>query len=999
MGWNDLIDLKVGSYTIIEELGRGISARVYRAYDEKNCRHVAFKALPIDFENRSSFMRRFEREVTIIQKLDHPNIVEVYDTGELDDYVYFVSRLIKGETLRQRLVRGRLTTQTASQYMIQIAQALSHAHLQGVIHRDIKPSNMLLDSERQDHILLTGFGTATIVGSQRLTSTGSVTGTPEYMSPEHAENHEVDHRTDIYSLGCVLYEALAGHPPFVGDVSVTVLYQQVHSQPTYIRSFNSEVPRELWNVLRTCLAKRPEERYFSAEQLCEALQPFADGMIQQPPSHWPPTPNNPAPTPLPETQPAFEPRQPNPTVRRPQNSGSIRQAPAESSTVATTSDAEPNSAQDRPRHLPKERLPIDLGAISMPGARQREALKHVQTSLPNAESAAVQQIEAKPDAQIEPIADVDTSPGDLSEIEPDVAQEATEAQVEKTQTEVATEAQAEKPQTEVATEAQAEKTQTAPVSDAEVTSDVAQKVATDIELETTPEIIQKPATEIVANSARKSEVEATPIIAPKPILVAEPIVEASTEPKIMPAAMPITNQTLMQQTASVVSPDITPPFTPAMVGQPMVTPWVEPQIESHIEPKDDPLDDPNDALPKTDLYPVTPPWPINPPEDSLRFAMRNPAPTTPHPMRHESPSYLSAFMSHAHANNDLCDPYHRALKLRGITCYYDRATPQTGGVLYRKLEMELMQSQALIVMVTPNAIQSPWVGREIGFFLTLMDLEPTRKLIPIYLGKISVPTMLNSYWGIQAAGRDINDVVDELVIALSANSRDELHHVRVVDKQRGKGDHTSIVEAIAAARPGERILIRKGIYRGELIIDKPLELIGDGQLGDVEILASGTSVVRFSASKGILANLTLRQTGRGKGHGVDIAAGRLELKGCDISSQGQACVAIHNNAQPTLRNNRIHDSGQSGILVFNGARGLIEKNNIYANAYAGIAIRAFAQPTILNNHIQANNAQAIRVYDHGGGVFAQNDLRRNRKGSWRIDESSARNVTRVENSE
>lgn len=286
MRWSDLIGRKFGQYRIIEELGRGGAAHVFRAYAENDGRQVAFKALPIETEDRVAFMQRFSREATVIRALNHVGIVQVYDTGEVDEFVYLALQLVEGGTLRQRIASQRISTQAACQYMAQIARALHYAHLQGIIHRDVKPSNMLLDKERPGRILLSDFGTAKIINAAGLTKTGATVGTPEYMSPEQAEGREVDQRSDIYSLGCALYEVLAGRPPFMGTTSVSVLYQQVHAQPTYVRGYNSEAPRELWDVLKICLAKRPEDRYGSAERVAEELQPFADGLIQPTPAPW-----------------------------------------------------------------------------------------------------------------------------------------------------------------------------------------------------------------------------------------------------------------------------------------------------------------------------------------------------------------------------------------------------------------------------------------------------------------------------------------------------------------------------------------------------------------------------------------------------------------------------------------------------------------------------------------------------------------------------------------
>jgi serine/threonine protein kinase len=286
MRWSDLIGMRVDQYQVIEEIGRGGAARVFRALDDTQPQQVAFKVLPIETDDRQSFMQRFKREAEVIQQLNHPNIVQVYGAGETDEFVYLALRLLEGGTLRQRIASERLPIQDVCQYMVQIAMALSHAHRQGIIHRDVKPSNMLLDSAQPGKILLTDFGTAKIQNAAGLTKTGATAGTPEYMSPEQAEGREVDQRSDIYSMGCALYEALAGRPPFMGATSVSVLYQQVHAQPTYIRSYNSEAPRELWSVLKKCLAKRPDERYGSAAHLAEALQPFAEGLIQPTPAPW-----------------------------------------------------------------------------------------------------------------------------------------------------------------------------------------------------------------------------------------------------------------------------------------------------------------------------------------------------------------------------------------------------------------------------------------------------------------------------------------------------------------------------------------------------------------------------------------------------------------------------------------------------------------------------------------------------------------------------------------
>lgn len=274
MGWNDLIGMRLDQYDILDELGRGGSSRVYKARDIELDRDVAIKVIPNDAEDRALFINRFTREVEAVQQLHHPNIVAVFGAGENDELVYLVMQCVTGGTLRRKLT-GPLPVQEAAAYMVQIAFALHHAHERGIIHRDVKPSNMLLEYPGSNHVLLTDFGIAKIQGARGLTKSGTTIGTPEYMSPEQAEGRDIDERSDIYALGCVLYETLAGRPPFLGSTPVSVLFQQVHSRTAYIRGFNPGVPAELVEILEIALAKRPDERFGTAESFARALRPFA----------------------------------------------------------------------------------------------------------------------------------------------------------------------------------------------------------------------------------------------------------------------------------------------------------------------------------------------------------------------------------------------------------------------------------------------------------------------------------------------------------------------------------------------------------------------------------------------------------------------------------------------------------------------------------------------------------------------------------------------------
>src|SRR5690242_641119 len=176
MSWNDLIGRQLGQYTIVEEIGRGGSSRVYRAVDPEMERDVAIKVLPNDAEDRVGFVRRFEREVQAVAQLNHPNIVAVYDRGETEEFVYLVMQIVGGGTLRQRLGRP-LSIPDATAGISQLALALHHAHQRGIVHRDVKPSNVLVDADNPRRLLLTDFGIAKLQGLRGLTKSGTTIGT------------------------------------------------------------------------------------------------------------------------------------------------------------------------------------------------------------------------------------------------------------------------------------------------------------------------------------------------------------------------------------------------------------------------------------------------------------------------------------------------------------------------------------------------------------------------------------------------------------------------------------------------------------------------------------------------------------------------------------------------------------------------------------------------------------------------------------------------------
>jgi len=237
-------------------------------------------------------------------------------------------------------------------------------------------------------------------------------------------------------------------------------------------------------------------------------------------------------------------------------------------------------------------------------------------------------------------------------------------------------------------------------------------------------------------------------------------------------------------------------------------------------------------------------------------------------------------------------------------------------------------------------------------------------------------------------------VAETVVVAPKAEPR-----TRIVDAMH-RGDHATISEAIKAVAPGERILVRSGLYREGIVLDKLLEIIGDGQLGDVVIEATGANVVLFKTTMGRVTNLTLRQIGgTGKWFGVNIAQGRLDLEKCDISSQSSACIAIHAGADPRVRENKIHDGKASGVFVYENGQGTLENNDIFGNALAGVEIKTGGNPTLRRNRICKNVYEAIWVYDKGGGTFEDNDLRDNQRGAWDIARGCKSKVKRIRNLE
>jgi eukaryotic-like serine/threonine-protein kinase len=268
-----------GRYTIERELGRGGTATVYLADDSKHRRSVAVKILRPEIAATVG-PERFLREIEIAARLTHPHILPLHDSGETGDFLYYVMPFVSGESLRDRMRReGKLPVEDAIRITCEVADALAYAHAQGFVHRDIKPGNILLES---NHAVVADFGIARALsqaGGVDLTTSGLAIGTPLYMSPEQVAGGSVDGRSDVYSLGCVLYEMLAGEPPFTGPNPSAVAAQQLADPPPTLSRSNSSVPPHVSSAVRTALAKRPEERFPDATQFARALQGTQSGGV------------------------------------------------------------------------------------------------------------------------------------------------------------------------------------------------------------------------------------------------------------------------------------------------------------------------------------------------------------------------------------------------------------------------------------------------------------------------------------------------------------------------------------------------------------------------------------------------------------------------------------------------------------------------------------------------------------------------------------------------
>lgn len=268
----DLIGKSISHYKILEEIGSGSMGIVYKAEDIELKRFVALKFLPPDLVRDKDFRERFVKEAQAASALDHTNICTIYEISKTDDgQLFIVMAYYEGETLKDKIKRGNLKTNEIINIITKIAEGLARAHESGIIHRDIKPANIII-TKRGD-LKIVDFGLAKLIGQAKITKTGSPLGTVSYMSPEQAKGHNIDHRTDIWSLGILLYEMVTKRVPFEGENAHSILYSVLNDEPELIE--NSQT-KSFYRVFQKTLAKNPDERYQSANDLIFDMKDIAD---------------------------------------------------------------------------------------------------------------------------------------------------------------------------------------------------------------------------------------------------------------------------------------------------------------------------------------------------------------------------------------------------------------------------------------------------------------------------------------------------------------------------------------------------------------------------------------------------------------------------------------------------------------------------------------------------------------------------------------------------
>src|SRR5512138_3706320 len=296
MSPSNLEGTTLGKYRILEPLGRGGMAQVYKAYHPQLDRYVAVKILRSDLVESKEFLKRFRHEAHAVSGLRHANVVQVFDFDMQDDYYYMVMELLEGDTLRTLLNNYRVRNQRMPlaevvRILKDVLSGLAYAHGEGIIHRDLKPANIMLTKKGQ--AVITDFGIAQIVGNTQHTVSGALMGTLNYMAPEQGLKGICDRRTDIYSLGIVLYEMLTGYTPFDADTPLAILMKHLNDPLPLPTQVDPALPRSLEAIVLKALAKDPDDRYQSADEMSKALVSLEGGMpkgerpIASPPGGFP----------------------------------------------------------------------------------------------------------------------------------------------------------------------------------------------------------------------------------------------------------------------------------------------------------------------------------------------------------------------------------------------------------------------------------------------------------------------------------------------------------------------------------------------------------------------------------------------------------------------------------------------------------------------------------------------------------------------------------------
>lgn len=269
----------LGRYEIIGELGQGAMGIVYKAKDPLIDRILAIKTISLNLamDEKAEYEARFYQEAKAAGRLSHPNIVTVFDVGKSGDVAYIAMEFLQGRELRDILNEGqRLPVSQVLDIVMQVALGLAYAHEHGIVHRDVKPSNIMVI--RDGHVKITDFGIARMASSTVQTQAGVVLGSPKYMSPEQVLGKSIDQRSDIFSLGVMLYEMLTGQPPFVGDTINAVMYQTMNAVPPPPSALNSEVPAMLNFIITKALAKGLDDRYQNAKEFADDLRACRDAL-------------------------------------------------------------------------------------------------------------------------------------------------------------------------------------------------------------------------------------------------------------------------------------------------------------------------------------------------------------------------------------------------------------------------------------------------------------------------------------------------------------------------------------------------------------------------------------------------------------------------------------------------------------------------------------------------------------------------------------------------